>query len=199
MILILLIILLTAAFFFWFRWYERELIESHLQKQKEASEVLNQKLEEIREQKIQEQKELSGIELFITQYFIQKESYHASKKEIDQTIDENIFSVSDLILLADKRIEVSESFKEFLSNQPELNDSIDAFIAAETAFLDADIEAYTLVKEYYTFFDESFALNEDRMRQINFFLSESLRLETEAGLILQKVIQESSLDYLVES
>ncbi len=197
-IIIILIAILAAAFFIWINRYERIITESHLEKQKEIAAVLDLRLEEIRQQEMKEQKELSDTEYFIRQYLSLKETYNSSKKEIDEKLTENILSISDLILLTEERIDISTSMKEYLTDLPELNNNLNAFISKEKEFLETDMEAYGLIKQYYSSFEASFILNEDMRRKIDIFLAESAQLEAEAFLILYEVVKEYELDYLME-
>ncbi len=67
-IILILIALVAAVFFVWLNRYERMLTQSYLQEQKEAAEDLNIRLENIRQEKIEEQQELSDTEFFIREY-----------------------------------------------------------------------------------------------------------------------------------
>lgn len=103
-----------------------------------------------------------------------------------------------MILLTEERIKVSDDLKQYLTDQAELNNNLSAFISKEIEFLNADIDAYELIKKYYDFFDVSFMINEGMRRKINDLLAESLTLEAEAFLILQEIIKEYELDHLLQ-
>ncbi len=101
-------------------------------------------------------------------------------------------------MLTEERIKVSDDLKQYLTDQAELNNNLSAFISKEIEFLNADIDAYELIKKYYDFFDVSFMINEGMRRKINDLLAESLTLEAEAFLILQEIIKEYELDHLLQ-
>jgi hypothetical protein len=197
-VILFLIALIAAAFFVWLDWHEKNITRQYLQEQKEITDALHARLEQIRQQKMEEEKEFSDTESFLRQYLIRKETYNGAKKEIEERLNEDIATVSELVLLTEERIEISTQLRQYLMDQTDVSNHIHSFILKEISFLDKDIEAYTLILQYYSLFDASYILNEEMMSNINDLLAQSIVLEAQASQLLEEVLKEYGLVSLME-
>ena len=197
-VIVVVILVFAAAFFIGLNWYERVITARYLEEQQEVAKALDARFEEIRQEKIAQEQALSAAALFVQEYLNRKDIYSASINEIEERAHQDVFSVDELRLLAESRIEISREFKEYLRDQSDNNEKINDFIVKKIEFLEKDIEAYELIRSYYDFFEVSFTINEAMIEEIDNLLIESLKLEAEVSFMLQEVIREYELDHLFE-
>jgi len=158
-IIVCIIILLAVCFNIYIVEYEKYETRKITETQGAIAAELQAKLDKIKEEIARKNKDSADIISFNDQYMKIRQDFYLKVEEISKDINSQVNSLDDIKQLTAGRIKLAKDYKNQL-NSLKFPGVLENFYKYETAFIDSDINLWTIINSYYNIDDFSkFDLN----------------------------------------
>ena len=191
--LIAVIFLLAVLFNVFVVEFEKYATGRALNRQKEISATLNERLERIKGELAEKDREASQLIDFHEDFVLLWKTYHNSIEFFSAGSIEKPESVGEIKVLTDKRLEAAKKYlADFKSlKMPQV---LSNFYNKNIAFINSDIKFWESVSSYY----DSKSLKEIDAEEIEELANESKKLYKEAVSLLKEIYNSHDLSYFLK-